>query len=477
MSNLGVIFVPCLVVKSFKVKHLTFVQVQIRFPPNFSFLLILFYHFSPKLVFIMKSNFFKSKLALLLLASTLAQTDSQAAPLIHFGKQNANKAKHQKIKGVQYFQGSWKETQIAARQQKHIVFVEIYAENYAPSRLLNDLLMEKSVAEYYNQHFINYRVDINSVIGNEFIKNYKVAAAGELLFFAPNGKIISHQAGATSAAQLNAIARSVIKQTMIDLNTMQEQYNKGFRSTDFLYDFAYQLRENNRPNDEVVANYIKKEKLANHCTDTKDLRFVYDFSTDLRTDAMDVLLKNKSTFERTFGKENIDKKITTAATTAAENAKTTKDAELLNKACEVVEKSKISNAKDLLFKMKWDYFETTKDNKSQVKLITEYMNGYAGYDSEVYYQKAIQLMYAAKSNIQDWKTAQKWFEKSITLDAGYQNQKDYARLLIKLGDSTKAKQMLTQALNAGRSKGIDCSEGQLLLETLSKYSSSRIVSL
>lgn len=425
----------------------------------------------------MKSNSFKRKLALLLLASTLAQTDGQAAPLIRFGEQIAHKVSHHKIKGVQYFQGSWKETQMAAKQQKHIVFVEIYAENYAPSRLLNDLLMEEPVAEYYNQHFINYRVDINSVVGNEFIKSYKVAAAGELLFFAPNGKIISRQAGATSVAQLNAIARSVIKQTTIDLNTMQEQYNKGYRAANFLYDFAYQLHENNRPNDEVINEYIKKEKLLNHCTDTKDLRFVYDFSTDLRTNAMDVLLKNKSAFEYTFGKENIDKKITNAATVAAENAKTTKNAELLNKACDVVEKSKISNAKDLLFKMKWDYFETTKDNKSQVKLITEYMNGYAGYDSEVYYQKAIQLMYAAKTNMQDWKTAQKWFEKSITLDAGYQNQKDYARLLIKLGEGTKAKQVLTQALNAGRSKGIDCSEGQLLLETLSKYSGSRIVSL
>ena len=431
----------------------------------------------------MKSNSLRKKLTLFLLASTFAQTNSQAVCL-HFSEQNANNAnknnsnsKHSQQKGVRYFQGSWSEIQSVSIQQKRLVFVEIYAENYAPSNLLNDLLAEDSVAEYYNQHFINYRVDINSVMGNAFIKKYQVAAAGELLFFAPDGAIVSRQAGATSLAQIKAIAHSVIKQTTINLTVMQEQYNKGFRSPAFLYDFAYQLRINNRPHNDIVNNYIKKEKLSKHCIDTKDLQFVYDFAANLRTDAMDVLLKNKGDFERVFGKENIDKKIADAATIAVDYAKTTNDTELLNKAYQVVEKSKISNGKDLLFKMKWDYCETTKDHKSQVKLVKEYMGNYGGYDASVYHQKAIQLMYAAKNNPQDWQVAKKWFEKSIILDASYQNQKDYARLLIKLGEVGNAKQMLMQALNAGYSNGIDCSEGQVLLEMLSKNSGSRMVSL
>ena len=193
----------------------------------------------------MKSNSLRKKLTLFLLASAFAQTNSYAVSL-PFSGQSANGSNNDNNnstsylqKGMHYFQGSWSEIQLVSRQQNRPVFVEIYAENYAPSHLLSDLLAEDSVAEYYNQHFINYRIDINSVMGNTFIKNYRVAAAGELLFFAPNGSIVSHQAGATSLAQIKAIGQSVIKQTTISLAVMEEEYNKGYRSPAFLYDFAY----------------------------------------------------------------------------------------------------------------------------------------------------------------------------------------------------------------------------------------------
>jgi thioredoxin-related protein len=401
---------------------------------------------------------------LLVTAIASNQTAVQAAIISPNMSQTAPNNKFL-FNGIDYYQGSWEDTQREATTRQQLVFVEIFAENYAPSRLIGDLLSIPAVSDYYNNNFINYRVNINSYIGKEFMKNYHVQSAGELLFFDHEGKLLLRQNGATDANKLLSIAKSVNKQNTLDILT--EEYSKGTRKSDFLYEYAYQLRLNKQPHDQIVNEYINKEKLQKHkCTEVEDLKFVYDFASNLRTEAIDVLLKNKKVFEEQFGADKVASKIDKAISTAANYAVEAHDETMLQRACEVAEKNAAPNKMDMIFDMKWQYYESIKDRKNQAKIAQDYMQQYKAENPVVFHQKAVALLQVAGNDAELWKTAQKWLEKSIELMPNYHNQKDYARLLMHLGDYATAKKMAEKAIAIAKISNIDYSEAQRMIEII-----------
>ena len=103
--------------------------------------------------------------------------------------------------GINFFQGTWSEALAAAKKQKKLIFVDAYAVWCGPCKYMsNNVFPDGAVGKFFNEHFINYKFDMEKGEGPEFSNKYKVTAYPTLLFIDGSGEVAYRQMGARDVA-------------------------------------------------------------------------------------------------------------------------------------------------------------------------------------------------------------------------------------------------------------------------------------
>ena len=70
---------------------------------------------------------------------------------------------------------------------------------------------EKAVGDYYNQHFVNLKVDMETSEGMFLGKKYNVTGYPTFLYIKPDGSLIKKTMGATQSPTFIGYAKSAVK--------------------------------------------------------------------------------------------------------------------------------------------------------------------------------------------------------------------------------------------------------------------------
>ncbi len=113
--------------------------------------------------------------------------------LLSFGLINILSVTAQKD-GIQFFEGSWQEVLAEAAKQDKLIFVDAYAVWCKPCKMMEkEVFVLSEVANFYNQHFINYKLDVDTKEGSAIADQYKVKGMPTYLFVDSKEKL-SYQA-------------------------------------------------------------------------------------------------------------------------------------------------------------------------------------------------------------------------------------------------------------------------------------------
>jgi thiol:disulfide interchange protein len=105
-------------------------------------------------------------------------------------------------KGIQFFQGTWKEVLEKAKKEKKPIFVDAYTVWCGPCKYMAaNVFTDEKVGEYYNKNFINYKFDMEKGEGPEFANKYRITAYPTLLYINAEGKIIHRVVGGKQPEQ------------------------------------------------------------------------------------------------------------------------------------------------------------------------------------------------------------------------------------------------------------------------------------
>jgi thioredoxin-related protein len=79
-----------------------------------------------------------------------------------------------------------------AKAQNKKVFLEVYAPDCHTCQLFEPIFADKKVAQYYNEHFISYRLDANNIETHAFLQKQKVSVlrTPTFLFYGNDVKLI-----------------------------------------------------------------------------------------------------------------------------------------------------------------------------------------------------------------------------------------------------------------------------------------------
>ncbi len=105
--------------------------------------------------------------------------------------------------GVDFFEGTWEAVLIEANNQNKPIFLDAYASWCAPCKYMDKMVFPKEqLGNYYNKHFINYKVDMEKGEGPDLAKMYKVGSYPTFLYIDPNERLIHRAIGAKSVEKM-----------------------------------------------------------------------------------------------------------------------------------------------------------------------------------------------------------------------------------------------------------------------------------
>jgi thioredoxin-related protein len=359
---------------------------------------------------------------------------------------------------VQFHQGDWASALSLASRENKLVFVDAYTTWCGPCKMMDkQTFTDAAVGEYYNQHFVNVKMDMEKGEGLTLSQQFGIQAYPTLLFVDAMGQVVHRVAGFHNPANFLALG-----QTAMDpngkLQSWDVRYTEGDRSDSFLYEYAQRLfQAQDGRHAPVAREYIKSQK---DWTTVKNLEFIYDFSEYVDEPMFTYLVNNRSLFEGHYGRQAVLMKIEEVLEMA--NFLQTPDWQVTKSLLKTVFSG--DEERQLLL-MKMNYFQ-------QASLMSDYVHAALAYFKEYMIDDPDALNDAAWTfyeKVDDpaaLKEALKWAQRAVKLDDNYHNNDTLAALYAKLGEKSKARKVGLHAIELAKASGQDYEMTEELLKKL-----------
>lgn len=384
--------------------------------------------------------------------------------------------------GILFFVGNWSQTLEMASAMKKPIFAVVY-KTYSPDckSMNNSTFKDADAVNYYENNFINFKLDVHSAEGMKFMQQYKLTEYPALLYFDAAGELIGQAAGIKSTTELISLGKSASSNNHNDnaLGNYNQgvpaiytsfldqklQFQNGSDSPSFLYDYAYSLKKFSEPYETIVDRYIKSADFA-QTTAIRNMQFVFDFADNTNSSAFDILIGNKQLYVGVFGKDPVNQKIQDAIRSEVVLAAIERDQSALDNALRYVSRAMLPDSKKLNTELRLLYFQNTKNWQSYTQTAQDYYTTENQPDTDLL-NSAAQRICLASNNKEQLEKASLWIEKVLSLNnSHFEYNETYALVLYKLGKKTKAIKEVETAIEKARKNGGDYTNSLELMEIM-----------
>jgi len=165
--------------------------------------------------------------------------------------------------GIVFREGSWKEILAIAKKEKKLVFVDNYTSWCGPcKKMAKEIFPLKEVGDFYNAHFICYKLDDEKGDGVEVARTYQIHSFPTYLFVDGNGKLFYRSGGYMPAEKFMAEGKIALEE-FADKRTLEEWdalYVKKKNRPDFVKAYLAKRNRVGLDNADVLDQYVSIEK-------------------------------------------------------------------------------------------------------------------------------------------------------------------------------------------------------------------------
>lgn len=352
--------------------------------------------------------------------------------------------------GIKFQKTEWSNVLQKAQEENKLIFMDAYTTWCAPCKLMvKDVFPDKKVADFYNQNFVNYTIDMEKGEGPDLAKKYKVTQYPTLLFIAADGTIVHRAAGFHDPEQFVALGIDALDPSK-QLASLERRFANGERDPEFLKSYTV-LRAASYDGSHVpVAEaYLRSQKEL----DTEANReFIYQYIVGADSELFDHLTQNIDDYIKQFGEDNVREKVQTIVYDAIAQ-KSTEDKKVpLSEVKALYEKAYPDKAKQLVSEYKIGYYRSLGDRKNFAKSAIKHYKKFPT-DDAMELNEIAWTFYTVIDKKKYLKKAVKLAQKSAELDPAFYNHETLAALYFKLGKKEAAKNAATQAIAFAKEEG------------------------
>jgi hypothetical protein len=144
--------------------------------------------------------------------------------------------------------------------------------------------------DFYNQNFINLKIDMEKGEGVQLAQKYSVRAYPTLLFVDEAGKLVANAVGGRQSPQFIDLGKNALNK-YDKSGEYAAQYEAGDRSQELLRKYAYALLGSKKEHLKIANEYFKGET---NLTTEENLKAIFDFATEADSRVFDLLLEHKT---------------------------------------------------------------------------------------------------------------------------------------------------------------------------------------
>ena len=208
--------------------------------------------------------------------------------------------------GIKFFHGSWEEALQLAKEEQKPIFVDAFAVWCGPcKRMAKNVFTQKEVGEFYNQNFINVKMDMEHGEGPEFARSFPVRAYPTLMFINPQGeKFHDHVGGLSTEAFLQlgdmALRKYGGSSQFVDL------YKEGDRSFETVEGYLKGLARAGQPTLKITNEYLQSK--GEELTEDQRAAIIFHGVSEADSKLFEEMQSNKRDYYNAFGLTEVQEK-------------------------------------------------------------------------------------------------------------------------------------------------------------------------
>ena len=209
--------------------------------------------------------------------------------------------------GIHFFYGTWSETIEKAASENKLIFIDFYTQWCGPCyNMAKDVFTNLEVGQFYNQHFINVKIDAENGEGIELARKYKVRSYPTYAYIDPQTEEMVHRSSSRqSAEQFIYTAQSALTPHLRSFY-LDEEYQKGNRDRNLLINYiTYKASIYARQEVQVAF----KELLEQSSLKEKPIWELYVSSISGLNPYTQMISEDYQDFCNRLGKNEVDKKL------------------------------------------------------------------------------------------------------------------------------------------------------------------------
>ncbi len=340
--------------------------------------------------------------------------------------------------GIEFFHGSFEEGLAEAKSQGKLIFVDAYAEWCGPcKRMAKTVFKEEAVGEFYNQNFINMKIDMEKGEGPTLARKYRVTAYPTFFFIDEEGKIVASAKGGRKTKQFISLGENALKK-YDKSGVYAEEYESGKKTPELLRKYAYALLASKKEHLKIANEYLDGEK---DLTTKTNLKAIFDFATESDSRIFDLLIKNKAAIVALKSEAAFEERVTAACMQTVKKAAEYEFEDLAIEAKDKLKSIYPKKAAEFSLRADMTYGLGTTNAEMYMKASKKYFSKFDIEDFDVYQNVAKTLVKKFETNEKAMKTAEKYAKEAAEKGKTSQYYMTYSKILYKnkkVADAIKA---------------------------------------
>ncbi len=366
--------------------------------------------------------------------------------------------------GIEFFHGSFKEALAKAKETERVIFMDAYAQWCGPcKRMAATAFKDENVGKFFNDNFINMKVDWESPEAAELRDKYSVSAYPTLFFIDENGKIVKQVVGGQTAESLLSIAKT-ISNRVDNSKTFEEEYNKGNRDSKLILSYIKALNRAGKSSVKVTNDYLNKQKNLNT---PENLKIILEGATEADSKAFDLLIKYKKEIITLEGEKAVNDKIAKACGKTAQKAVQFDSKDLLMEAHNKFKQALPAQADSFRIHTTLDFCKNTGDSDGYCKACKEKVALMKGEKNpELLHNLATEIEKTFPKSKEAMSDAEKLAKKAADLGNKAVYYYTYSSILLKNGNKKDALKNANKSMESAQKEKLDTTKIEQLIRII-----------
>ena len=151
--------------------------------------------------------------------------------------------------GIKFEEGTLQDMLAKAKAEDKLIFIDVYTQWCGPCKqVAAEVFPNKLLGTYYNENFINYKLDAESPEGKEFVKKHPIDGVPSFFYINGEGQVIHKLLGAKDVLGFLQEAEMVdMYKKYGGIEVMEKAVKNGTATKELLYDYYQAANAETKP--------------------------------------------------------------------------------------------------------------------------------------------------------------------------------------------------------------------------------------